>query len=86
MIEPEKSAHLFYRWVINDDIPLYINFLSDGTVLVWNLSKLKKQPVEKCDTRINNKGYKSLYKQYRDFLYVSDAIIYPKLLNTNDEG
>lgn len=86
MIEPEKSAHLYYRYIINGDIPLYINFLEDGTVLVWNLSKLKKQPVEKCDTRINNKGYKSLYKQYRDFLYVSDAIIYPKLLNTNDEG
>ena len=85
MIEPEKSAHLYYRYFVTGAIPLYINFLLDGSVLVWNLTKLKKVPEEKVDTRINNKGYQKLYKQYRDYLYVSDAIIYPKLLRT-DEG
>ena len=85
MIEPEKSAHLYYRYFVNGEIPLYINFLIDGSVLVWNLTKLKKVPEEKVDVKINNKGYQKLYKQYRDYLYVSDAIIYPKLLRT-DEG
>lgn len=83
IIESEKVGPLLWEYNINEAIPLYINFLTDGTVLIWNLASLKVRPKHECIV-INNKGYGKMYKGYRDYLPVGTAIIYPKLLNTNE--
>lgn len=83
IIESDKAAPLLFDYLINGRLPLYINFLQDGTVLVWNLSNLKTRPTHE-PVIINNKGYSKMYKGYREYLPVSDAIIYPKLLKSNE--
>lgn len=79
-IEEEKIASLLLQYVINDAIPLYINFLQDGTTLIWNLSTLKTLPKHFCDVTIDNKGYKGVQKTYREGLYISDAKVYKPLI------
>ena len=46
-IEDEKFTGLILQHIVNGAIPLYINFLEDGHILVWNLTKLKRLPVHK---------------------------------------
>ncbi len=74
-IEDEKFTALAIQNYVNHAIPLYINFLEDGHVLVWNLSQLKREP-EHITTVIKNKGYNKMQKCYRNGLYLSDAKIY----------
>lgn len=83
ILESDKAAPLLFDYLINGRLPLYINFLQDGTVLIWNLSNLKKRPIHE-PVVINNKGYDKMYKGYREYLPVSEAIIYPKLLKLNE--
>jgi hypothetical protein len=61
---------------INGLEPLYINFLDDGTVIIFNLNKLKKRPVKSGTMNIKSKGYKKFEVAKRQFLYISDAAIY----------
>lgn len=84
-IESEKVGPLLWEHYFTGAIPLYINFLLDGTVLIWNLLNFSTRP-EHTVKIIKNKGYGEMYKGYRDLLPLDAAIIYPKLLNTNDEG
>lgn len=74
-IEDEKFTGLILQHVINGAIPLYINFLEDGHILVWNLTKLKRIPVHKT-VIIRNNGYGTMEKCYREGLFISDAKIY----------
>ena len=74
-IEDEKFTGLMLQHVINGAIPLYINFLADGNILVWNLTKLKRLPEHKV-VIIKNKGYGTMEKCYREGLFISDAKIY----------
>ena len=83
ILESDKAAPLLFDYLINGRLPLYINFLLDGTVLLWNLSNLKTRPVHE-PIIINNKGYDKMYKGYREYLPISEAIIYPKLLKLNE--
>lgn len=79
-IEDEKFTGLMLQHIVNGAIPIYINFLQDGHILVWNLTKLKRLPVHKT-VIIKNKGYNSIEKCYREGLYLSDAKIYSFINN-----
>lgn len=75
MIESHKVADMLLD-NINGLEPLYINFLDDGTVIIFNLNKLKKRPVKSGTMNIKSKGYKKFEVAKRQFLYLSDAAIY----------
>ena len=79
-IEDEKFTGLMLQHIVNGAIPLYLNFLEDGHILVWNLTKLKRLPVHKT-VIIKNKGYGTMEKCYREGLYLSDAKIYSFIIN-----
>ena len=61
--------------------PIYINFLKDGVVVVFNLSKLKRRPFSESKT-IKSRGYGKMEIGQREGLYLSDATIY-KMDNNN---
>lgn len=81
-IEDYKMAALLAEFVVTKAVPLYINFLSDGTVLIWNLSKLSTVP-QKIPIIIKNNGYGQMEKAYRYLLKVDDAMVYKPLITTN---
>lgn len=76
-IESHKVADLLLDYTIEDKIPLYINFLNDGYVVVYNLSELKHRP-----TKVAKKIWSELYQGFelakRQELQLSDAWIYKK--------
>lgn len=57
-------------------IPLYINFLSDGSTIVWNLATLKKKPEWKYITHIWDEGKKNYKDEWRILLELEEAFIY----------
>ena len=79
-IESHKAADLLMDWITLDFIPLFINYLSDNIVVVFNLSKLKNRPKSR-HLRI----YSSLYQSYEEAdrleLQLQDAFIYEKYKN-----
>lgn len=80
MIEDYKFASMMLEWTINKREPLYINFLADGNVLIFNLAKLKTMPKQRI-TNINSKGYDKMQCQERRYLLdINDAIIYKQPL------
>lgn len=76
-IESHKAADLLLD-MINGLIPLYINFLSDGHILIFNLSNLKKRPQKTGVMNIKSKGYQKFEIAKREGLFISDAAIYDK--------
>ena len=57
-IEAHKSSSLFLDYVMLDYLPMYINFLNDDVVVVYNLLKLNKR-YEKEHHRIWSELYQS---------------------------
>lgn len=76
-IEGHKAADMFFD-SINGLIPLYINFLSDGTTVIFNLNNLKKRPKKTGTMNIKSKGYGKFEVNKRQGLYLTDAAIYNK--------
>ena len=74
-IEAHKAGDLLLDFVIEGKIPLYINFLQDGYVVVFNLSELKHRP-EKVSKRIESKLYEGFELAKREELLIEDAWIY----------
>lgn len=74
-IESHKAADMFFDQ-IEGLIPLYINFLADGSVIIHNLSNLKKRPLKTGTMNIRSKGYNKFEIAKRQGLYLSDAAIY----------
>ena len=76
-IESHKFADLIVDWITLDFIPLFINYLTDDVIVVFNLSKLKNRPKSR-HLRI----YSSLYQSYEEAdrleLSLQDAYIYKK--------
>ncbi len=76
-IEAHKAADLLVDWITLDFIPLFVNYLNDNFVVVFNLSKLKQRPKSR-HLRI----YSSLYQSYEEAdrleLSLQDAFIYKK--------
>ena len=77
-IEDHKVSDLMLDYIANGMIPLYINFLADGNVLVFNLSKLTKRPVRNVNLKIKTKGYDSIEFGNRQGLLLEDAFIVDK--------
>ena len=74
-IEAHKAGDLLLDYVIEGKIPLYVNFLQDGHVVVFNLAELKHRP-EKVSKRIESKLYEGFELAKREELLITDAWIY----------
>jgi len=79
-IESHKIADMLLDG-INGLIPLYINFLTDGHILIFNLNNLKKRPKKTGTMNIRSKGYQKFEVAKREGLYITDAAIYDKEYN-----
>lgn len=80
-IESHKIADMLLDYNIDHKIPLYINFLQDDYVVVFNLAMLKHRP-EKIIKPIWSQLYQSFELGKREGLLLEDAWIYQK---QNDE-
>lgn len=76
-IEAHKTGDMLLDYVIDKQIPLYINFLQDGTVILYNLSTLKHRP-NKVSKRIYSELYQAFELAKREELRLEDAWIYKK--------
>lgn len=73
-IESHKIADLLLDQVIGYE-GLYINFLNNNVVVIFNVGKLTVRPkLEK--KRIPSKGYQGFEMAYREGLHIKDAAIY----------
>lgn len=77
IIESHKVASLLLDNIIGLE-PLYINFMQDGSTLIFNLNKLSKRPLESDTKNILSKGYNKFEMAKRQKLFVKDAAIYDK--------
>ena len=75
-IEDHKLSDMLLDWVCNGLEPLYINFLSNGWIIIYNLSKLTVRPKKYLNMKINSKGYRSMEFANRQGLYLIDAAVY----------
>ena len=80
-IEAHKVGDLLLDYICDKTIPLYINFLNDGYVVLYNLSALKHRPT-KVAKRIYSKLYQGFELSKREELLLDDAWIYQKENNT----
>lgn len=80
-IETHKAYDLLNDYVMENKIPLYVNFLQDGHVVVFNLTKLKYKPHKKR-VRTWSKLYQDYENEYKLLLDLKNAFIYKK---TNDK-
>ena len=73
-IESHKIADLLLDTIIGYE-GLYINFLNNNVVVIYNVGKLKVRPkLEK--KRIPSKGYQGFEMGFREGLHIKDAAIY----------
>lgn len=79
-IESHKMADLLLDYVIDNKIPLYINFVNDDIVIVHNLSLLKQRP-KTVTKRISSKLYQGFEMGKRMELPISEAYIYKRIEN-----
>lgn len=78
MIEASKYLELMLEKEYNQRDGLYINFLDDGSVVVFNICKLKTRPHFTIQN-IRSKGYEVNQLQERRYhLDLKDAVIYKK--------
>lgn len=75
-IEPQHYARMVDDYRFDGVVPLYINFLADGTVLVWNLSTLKKKPEWVYQTHIWDEGKQTFKDEWRVLLPITEAYVY----------
>lgn len=76
MIEDYKYAELLMEYQFNNREPLYINFLHDNVVVIYNLSKLNNKPKMRV-MNIKSEGYGAMQQQERRYMLdLSDAVIY----------
>lgn len=79
-IESHKVADLLLD-KINGLTPLYINFLSDGHIIIYNLDNLRYRPKKSGNLNIKSKGYGKFEMAKRQGLYIEDAAIYDSNYN-----
>ncbi len=77
-IEPQHYARMKDDWWFDGVVPMYVNFMEDGTILVWNLSTLKKKPQWEWVSNIKDKGNNTEKGEWRILLPVDEAYIYNK--------
>lgn len=75
-IEDYKLAEMMLEYTVNHREPLYINFLADGHIVIFNLAKLKEKPRQRI-ANIKSEGYDKMQCQERRYLLpIKDAVIY----------
>lgn len=79
-IESHKVADLLLDYMCEDKIPIYLNFLNDGYVVLFNLSKLKHRPT-KVAKRIWSELYQGFELAKRQELKLEDGWIYQRVNN-----
>ncbi len=79
-IETHKAGDMLLDYVCNKQIPLYINFLKDDYVVVFNLAELKSRPKRVCKF-IRSELYDSFELAKRAELKLEDAWVYKKINN-----
>ena len=72
-IESHKWAKLKIQAEWDEQEPLYVNFMNDGVVLLFNLNKLKHKPVFSEIKQIKSNGYGGFEISSRIELDVKDA-------------
>lgn len=77
-IESHKIADMLLDYVVEGKVPIYINFINDDTVILFNLSKLKHRP-KKVSKRIWSELYNGFELAKRQCLNMDDAWIYKKI-------
>lgn len=77
IIEGHKYLSLLKGFVYSNKIPLYINFMNDGYIILFNLSKLSEEPTEK-KYKIWSELYQGFEISSRYELPIKDAWIYKK--------
>ena len=75
IIETHKMLDLLLDKMTEGYEPVYINFLDDNVVIVYNLWKLTKRP-KTMKKFIKSKGYQGFEIASRQGLYLVDAAIY----------
>lgn len=73
--EAHKCGDMLLDYVCEQKEPLYINFLLNDVVLVFNLARLKHRP-DKVGKRIYSKLYQGFELAKREELRIEDAFIY----------
>lgn len=76
MIESHKMASQLLYASMYGYTPLYVNFLNDGTVIIFNLHNLKKLPLRKDSVKTYSKGYQRKEEEMKYYLSLKDACIY----------
>ena len=79
-IEAHKAGDMLLDFVAEGKEPLYINFLLDNVVIVYNIAKLRHRP-NKVAKRIYSKLYQGFELAKREELLIRDAWIYKKINN-----
>ena len=74
-LESHKAADMLLDYVTLNYVPLYVNFLADGHVVVFNLAKLKHRPKTVCKY-IKSELYEGFELAKRQELDMRDAFIY----------
>lgn len=74
-IEAHKAGDMYLDYMIYGKEPIYINFLNDGYVVVYNLSRLKTRP-NRVQKKIWSKLYQNWENQIREELPLNEAFIY----------
>lgn len=74
-IEAHKAGDMYLDYMIYRKEPIYINFLNDGYVVVYNLSRLKTRP-KRVQKRIYSKLYQNWENQVREELPLDESFIY----------
>ena len=76
-IDDHKCCNLLMDFVVLNLIPVYINFMTDDTAIVFNLSRLHKRP-KIIKQRTYSKGKQAYEYNDKLELYTEDAYIYKK--------
>lgn len=80
IIEGHKYLSLLKGFVYSNKIPLYINFMNGGYIILFNLSKLSEEPTER-KYKIWSELYQGFEISSRFELPLKDAWIYKKEKN-----
>ena len=76
MIESHKMASQLLYASFYGYTPIYVNFMLDGSVIIFNLHNLKVFPVRKDKVPTYSKGYQRKEEEMKYYLHLKDACIY----------
>ena len=81
-IESKKAAYLYFDWVVNGNIPIYLNGFKYGKndeypyrIAIWRLDKVKRY-IYHPKTKTHSDGFEKDEYRERFGLYPKDAAIY----------